>query len=630
MDHCHSERKKSLSYKAGLALAALGVVYGDIGTSPLYALKEAFSHSHLPINQENVLGILSLVFWVLNLVISVKYVMLVLKADNKGEGGILALSSLIQNAKIKVSTQVKYVLILLGLFGAALLYGDGIITPAISILSAVEGLSVITPVFNPYILPISLIIIVILFSIQSRGTGVVGRIFGPIMLLWFITIGSIGIYNIVDFPQILVAMNPLYAMRFFAHHSYSGMIVMGSVVLVVTGGEALYSDLGHFGFKPIKMAWFAVVLPCLLLNYFGQAAFLLQNPGGAENPFFLMAPSWALYPLVGISVLAATIASQALISGVFSITMQAVQLGYMPRFLIEHTSENEIGQIYIKYVNRFLMIGAILLVLFFKSSGALAAAYGVAVTATMVITTLLMFFVVRYKWQWSLALSLLVIIPLIVIDLIFLGSNLLKIHDGGWLPLLIGVFGFIYMTTWKKGRIILAKKLHQRIMPLDAFFERVCLENPPRVDGVAIYMNRNLTVTPYSLIHAYEHFKTLHKTIVFMTVITEQIPRVPVERRYTLVKPHDEYCQLTILFGYLEKPNIPEVLNRIKEENEIFDPYKVSYILSKENIFATKKPGMALWREKLFAIQAKNELAATKYFELPKDRVVEIGTQVEI
>lgn len=629
-DHKIDQSKNKLSYKLALSLAALGVVYGDIGTSPLYALKESFQHSHIPVNEANVLGILSMVVWSLILVISMKYVFFVLKADYKGEGGILALSSLLQDTQLK-SRRLKIGLTLLGVFGAAFLYGDGIITPAISILGAVEGLQIVTPVFEPYVIPITLIIMIGLFTIQKKGTGSVGKIFGPVMLLWFLTIGALGIYSAAQSPLVFGAVNPIHAITFFLEHSTSAFIVLGSVVLVVTGGEALYSDLGHFGLEPIKWAWFFIVLPCLLMNYFGQGAFLLRDPLGVINPFYMMAPKWSLIPLVILASLAATIASQALISGVFSITMQAVQQGYMPRFLIQHTSEKEFGQIYIKNINRFLMVGSILLVLMFKTSSNLAGAYGIAVTATMLITTILFYYVAVYRWHWNRLFTKTICILFGLIDLAFFGSNTLKMFDGGWLPIMIGVGGFIYMTTWKTGRRILGHRLKEKIIPLDDFFEQVDKDNHVKVDGMAIYMNRNLAMTPYSLVHSYEHFKSIHKNIMFMTVVTDMIPRIDDDtKRFELAKPNDRYYQLTVHYGFLEKPDIPKVLDCLKKDYPQFDPMKVTYILSRENIYATENPGMALWREKLFAIQAKNEMPATEYFNLPRSRVVEIGAQVAL
>ena len=630
------QKNKSLSYQSLLALTALGVVYGDIGTSPLYALKEAFMHSHTQAGAESIFGILSLVFWALMIVISLKYLIFILRADNNGEGGILALTSLVNNTDIKFFGLIsaKKVLILLGVFGAAFLYGDGVITPAISILSAVEGLSIITPIFDPYIIPITILILIGLFSFQKNGTAILGKIFGPITLLWFLVMGAIGLFNIFQNAEILKAVNPMYAVNFLSANLHTGFIVLGSVFLVVTGGEALYSDLGHFGAKPIRLAWFAVVLPCLLLNYFGQGAFLMTHPEAVTNPFFLMAPQWILIPLVLLATLATTIASQALITGVFSITLQAIQQGYIPRMLVSHTSAEEMGQIYIKSINRILMISCILLVLLFKSSSQLAAAYGIAVTGTMIITTILFYFVAIQKWKWNIYLTTAICAVFAVIDLIFLGSNMLKIFDGGWFPLIIGIAGFIYMTTWKTGRYILSQCLKEKILPMDDFFIKIKNEKIHIIDGTAVYMNRNQHLTPYSLVHLTEHFKAMHKNIVFMTVLNEQKPYVESKDRYTVNSIFENGYQIVIRYGYLEQPDIPKVLNQLKSENPMFENIfqhdKVSFLIGRESIIATNKPGMALWREKIFIVQAKNEMPATQYFQLPSDRVVEVGTQVAI
>ena len=624
----HPETAK---YKMLLTLAALGVVYGDIGTSPLYALKEAFHHSHLPPTPGNIMGILSLVFWSLIVVISVKYLVFILRADDNGEGGILALTSLISGEhKKKLPAKAKSVLVLLGVFGAAFLYGDGIITPAISILSAVEGLGVITPLFDPYIIPITIAILVLLFSIQKNGTGSMGKIFGPITLIWFLVIGTLGAYNIFLNAEIIKAVNPFFAYEFFMQNSFKGFIVLGSVFLVVTGGEALYSDLGHFGIAPIRKAWFFLVLPCLLLNYFGQGSFLLNNPGGVGNPFYSMAPSWSLYPLVLLATVATTIASQALITGVFSISMQAVQQGYLPRLLISHTSDREFGQIYINNINYFLMIGCIFLVLTFKTSSNLAAAYGIAVTLTMIITTLLFYIVAVYRWGWNIYGTIALCTLFAIIDLAFLGANLLKILDGGWFPLLLGVAGFVYMSSWKRGREILTARLHERHVPLEEFLTKLTTQNIHRTDGVGVFMTRNLSATPLALIQTAEHLKSVHRNLIFVSVEIKGKPRLPSELRYRINEISANCCQLVISYGYLEKPNIPHIFDLLKESRPIFDQAKASFFIGRENIFATELPGMALWREKLFAFVFRNELPATQYFELPKDRVIEVGTQVAI
>jgi KUP system potassium uptake protein len=517
---------QSKRYRALLALSALGVVYGDIGTSPLYALKESFHHGHnILISESSIFGILSLIFWSLVIVISVKYLAFVLKADNRGEGGILALTALI-SPKDGKTRGARSNMVLLGLFGTALLYGDGMITPAISVLAAVEGLELITPVFTPFILPITIVILVLLFSVQKYGTSVMGKVFGPVTLLWFLTLGLLGIYNIVDAPRVLLAANPYYAFQFFAENQWNGFMVLGSVFLVVTGGEALYSDLGHFGRKPIEQAWFFVALPCLLLNYFGQGALLTHMPEAVKNPFFLMAPNWMLTPLVILATLATVIASQALITGVFSITMHAVHLGYIPRVLIKHTSTKEFGQIFVQSMNLFLMMACVTLVLTFKTSSNLASAYGIAVTTTMTITTMLFFVVARERWKWSLLRAGAICFLFLVVDLAFFGANLAKVLDGGWVPLAIGVFIFITMTTWKDGRRLLMARNREKLISLEGFLEILEKAKPHRNVGTAIYMSGALENAPYSLINTYEHFKTVHEHLIFLQVITEEIPQV--------------------------------------------------------------------------------------------------------
>jgi KUP system potassium uptake protein len=631
MSHNHeNEDSQTNRYKFLMALSALGVVYGDIGTSPLYALKESFHHTHnITLSQGNIFGILSLIFWSLIIVISLKYLRYVLKANNNGEGGILALTALV-TPKTDKQANKRINLIRLGLFGTALLYGDGMITPAISVLSAVEGLELITPVFSPYIIPITIIILIGLFSVQSYGTELVGKVFGPLTLFWFLVLGSLGIYNIVQVPEVLLAMNPYYALQFFMTNSWNGFFVLGSVFLVVTGGEALYSDLGHFGRHPIQRAWFYVVLPCLVLNYFGQGALLTHNPLAAKNPFFLMAPTWMLTPLVILATLSTVIASQALITGVFSITMQAVQLGYIPRVLIEHTSEKEFGQIYVKSMNRMLMVACILLVFFFKSSSNLAAAYGIAVTTTMGITTILFYLVARQKWRWSRYKAGFICGFFLIIDFAFWGANLVKIIDGGWVPLAVGLFIFILMTTWKKGRKLLGQRIKDEVIPLSMFLEKVNTEKPFRNTGVAIYMASGIKDTPYALIQSYEHFKSLHSVLVFLSVVTEQIPRVPQSRRVAVNDIGNGCFTIFIHYGYMERPNVPKELDALMLGEIPLDPTKATYFIGKEKLFATDKPGMALWREKLFAFQTANAQDATTFFQLPRKRVMEIGVQIEI
>ncbi len=640
MSNTNSDSNKTPGYKYILMLGALGVVYGDIGTSPLYALKEAFHPGHhmvaLP---ENVFGLISLIFWSLMIVISIKYLTFILRADHKGEGGILALTALItpdkktdddKLPKTKTKTKTKTFLILLGLFGTALLYGDGMITPAISILSAIEGLSLITPIFNPYIIPITVAIMVGLFSIQKKGTATVGKIFGPVTLTWFIVLGVLGIVSIIQTPEIFKAINPVYIISFFQTNAWYGFVVLGSVFLVVTGGEALYSDLGHFGIKPIKQAWFFVALPGLTLNYFGQGALLLRNPQAIENPFYLLAPQWALYPLVLLAALATTIASQALITGVFSLTLQAVQNGYLPRFHISHTSRHQIGQIYVKNMNRLLMVGSIALVLTFKTSSNLAAAYGLAVTTTMVITTILFYFVAREKWNWSRLTAGSICGIFLVIDLAFWGANLLKILDGGWFPLLVGIVGFTLMTTWNRGRVLLGVRQEEKTILLADFLNEVKSKNPNRIEGTAVYLNRSLMHTPSSLVHAYKHFKSVHQNLVFLTVQTDSVPYVVATERIKVLPLSDDNYQIILLYGYLEQPDIPKEIENLKLGNLQLSVDNVSFIIGKESLYATDFPGMAIWREKIFSIISKNEISASDYFQLPKDRVIEIGIQIAL
>ncbi len=632
-------KQNTPGYKYVLALAALGVVYGDIGTSPLYALKEAFHHGHnILADSQNVLGLLSLIFWSLMLVISFKYLAFILRADDKGEGGILALTSLITPISTKqdsedepnrLSKKRKF-LIMLGLFGTALLYGDGMITPAISILSAVEGLSLITPVFSPYVTWITVAILVGLFSIQKHGTSAVGKIFGPVTLTWFIVLGLLGLSSIIQTPEILKAINPYYIISFFQNNMWHGFIALGSVFLVVTGGEALYSDLGHFGRKAITQAWFFVALPALTLNYFGQGALLLRTPAAIENPFFLLAPSWALYPLVILAALATTVASQALITGVFSITMQAVQHIYAPRLHIEHTSEKESGQIYVKNMNRFLMVGAIGLVFAFKTSSNLAAAYGLAVTTTMVITTILFYAVAREKWGWSRLVAGSLCGFFLIIDLGFWGANLLKIFAGGWFPLFVGIIGFTIMTTWNSGRKLLSLRMAEKVISLEIFLKDLDTKNPTRVDGTAVYLNRNMSLAPYALVHTFEHFKTVHRNLIFLSVSVSKLPKVKFSERSKVIDLGGNKFHVVLNYGYLELPDIPRDIRDLKFAGIKVDHSKISYIIGRQSLYATELPGMALWREKIFSLISRNEISATDYFKLPKDRVVEVGMQIEL
>lgn len=615
----------------GAALAALGVVYGDIGTSPLYAFKESFHHGHnIALTTMNIYGILSLILWSLIIVVTIKYLLFIVRADNQGEGGVLALTALLSNFKDK-SPKTLSVLTLMGIFGTALLYGDGMITPAISVLSAVEGLELVTPAFKPYIIYITVGILIGLFSIQKHGTTTVGKVFGPITLLWFTVLGSLGIYQIIQEPHILVAANPYYAFVFFKTNGWAGFTVLGSVFLVVTGGEALYSDLGHFGKGPIRLAWFGVVLPALILCYFGQGALLERNPGAVKNPFYLMAPEWALLPTVVLATISSCIASQALITGVFSITMQAVQLQYIPRVTISHTSYQEIGQVFVKSVNWILMFACILLVVAFKSSSNLAAAYGIAVTTTMVITTILFYFYARAEWKWPIYYALPLCTFFLVIEVSFWGANLLKVADGGWFPLMVGMFLYLIMTTWNTGRKILADRMKEIIMPLDKFLERVWDESAHRVEGMAIYMSGHSKFAPPTIIQSYKHFKCLHEYVVFLTVETLDIPHVPPSNRVSFQTIGPQIYRLVVHYGFMDLPNVPSDINGIQlDKYAKLDTNDVTYFLGRENLMATHKRGMSIWREKLFAIMSRNSQAATYFFNLPRERVVEIGSMVEL
>lgn len=613
-----------------LSLGALGVVYGDIGTSTLYAFRESFHHTHgIEPVAANILGILSLIFWALIVIISIKYLVFVMRADNDGEGGILALTALIRPRQVERYTG-QWLLILLGLFGTALLYGDGMITPAISVLSAVEGLEIATPFFRPYIVPITIVILVALFLVQNRGTESVGRVFGPTMLLWFAVSGLLGLSWIIRQPSVLAAINPWYGVQFFAHNGLQGFLVLGSVFLVVTGGEALYADIGHFGKRPIRLAWFVLVLPALLLNYFGQGALLLQYPEAVVNPFYRMAPPWALYPVVILATLATVIASQALITGAFSLTKQAVQLAYLPRTEIRHTSAEEVGQVYIGSINWVLMVSCIALVLAFRTSSNLAAAYGMAVTTTMVVTTLLLFTVTRKLWKWPLPVALLFTAFFLIIDLAFWGANLIKIPHGGWFPLVIGAIIFTLMTTWHRGRGILAQRLLAGTPRFADFAERIHQECYVRVPGTAIYMYSDPTGTPPALLHNLEHNKVLHENVVLLSVQTEDSPHVPAARRFQYEKLQNGFHRIILCYGFMQVPNVPYGLELLPASVLPLEPDKTSYFLGRERLLASKRPGMAIWREQLFTIMSRNARSATDFYRLPVDRVVELGAQVEL
>ncbi len=615
---------------AALSVAAIGVVYGDIGTSPLYTMKEAFHGAHaMDVSPANVLGVLSLIFWALIIVVSVKYVVFIMRADNKGEGGIMALMALVQRATTGES-RARWLLMTLGIFGAALFYGDGMITPAISVLSAVEGLEVATPALKPYVIPISLIVLVGLFLFQRRGTASVGALFGPVMLLWFATLGLLGALSIVRHPEVLAAVNPWYAVAFFVQHGVAGMIVLGAVVLAVTGGEALYADMGHFGKRPIRLAWFGFVLPALVLNYFGQGALLLYEPDAAHNPFYRLAPDWALYPMVALSTVAAVIASQAVISGAFSVTRAAIQLGYAPRMNVAHTSERAIGQIYIPFINWALLLGILALVLGFQSSSNLAAAYGIAVTGTMAIDTILAFVVVRSLWGWSWGVTVAGIVVFLSIDLAFLGANAIKFFQGGWFPVLIAMAVFTLLATWKRGRALLSERLTELAIAIEPFLDSVTRHPPARVQGTSVFLTTKFEGVPHALMHNLKHNKVLHERVVLLTVVFQDIPHIDTSERIEIWPLGNNFYKVFVIYGFKDETNIPKALELCAAQGLEFNMMDTSFFLSRETLIPTEKPGMALWREKLFVSMARNAGSVTAYFQIPTNRVIELGTQVEL
>jgi len=624
-EHRGSEKRFLL-----LSLSALGVVYGDIGTSPIYALRECFHGSHpFPPTEANVLGIISLIFWALMIIISLKYLLFVMRADNHGEGGILALLALL--APWRDHSRKSRVLLFIGLFGAALLYGDGAITPAISVLSAIEGFDIAAPWLKPYVLPITITVLVLLFRFQKRGTSRIGILFGPVMLLWFATIALLGISWIVRAPKVLAAINPVHAIEFFIHNGWRGFVVLGAVFLVVTGGEALYADMGHFGRFPIRLAWFALVLPALLLNYFGQAALILLHPEQSYHPFFNLAPEWALYPLVLLATVATVIASQAVISGAFSLTRQAVQLGQCPHVHIIQTSHEEIGQIYIPSVNWLLMIVTISLVLGFGSSSKLAGAYGVAVTTTMVITVVLAFFVAIEKWQWHPITAGLVMVLFLAVDLAFFGANILKIESGGWFPLAAGGIIFTLMVTWHRGREILTQRFEKAREPLENFLLRIAANPPLRVPGTAVFLVKQLPGTPTQLLHHLAHNQVLHEQVVLLSVVTREVPRVTAEKRLEVVKLEQGFSQVIVNYGFMQSPNVPVALRGCESFGLKVNLETTTFYLARETLIPSlERPGMMLWREKLFSFMTRNALPATDFFRIPPERVVELGIRIEI
>ncbi len=610
-----------------LSFSALGVVYGDIGTSPLYALRQCFhSANSVQPNEANILGVLSLIFWALVIVISLKYLVVILRADNQGEGGILALMELVLPGK----GRRRGIILVMGIFGAALLYGDGTITPAISVLSAVEGLRVATPFFKPYIIPITLAILLLLFILQKHGSGKVGLVFGPIMMGWFLIIGTTGLLSIIRNLNVLAALSPLYAIRFFIANGTESLFILGAVFLVVTGGEALYADIGHFGRPPIRLAWFGLVLPSLLLNYFGQGALLLDHPSLAVNPFYHLTPDWALYPMVGLATMATIIASQAIISGVFSLTFQALQLGYLPRLRVFHTSEEEQGQIYIPRVNWLLFIATVLVVLGFKSSSSLAAAYGVAVSTTMVITTLLGYMAMRQLWKWHQIAAIVATIFFLTIDLSFFTANMLKILQGGWYPLVAGGLVYLLMSTWIKGTETVASQINDYIQPLKSFVDNLDLRTVKKVPGTAIYMTQSPLSTPPAFIHNIRHNKIIHRRIIFMSVGYKNVPYVRAADRIRIEKIPKGFYRVLVRYGFMNRADIPGVIRIIQNRHFKIDMENTTFFLGRQSFIPSQSTGMTKWRDQLFLFMNRNSERATAYFNIPPDRVFEIGAQIKL
>ena len=625
-----SHDKRSSSGLAALSLAALGVVYGDIGTSPLYVLKTVFDPANgLKLDHANLLGVLSLIFWSLMIVVSLKYVILIMRADNHGEGGIMALLALAATS-VADRPRLRYVLLMCGVFGAALFYGDGVITPAISVLSAVEGVELITPVLKPYVVQMTLVILIVLFVLQKRGTSGIGAVFGPVMVVWFGVLAVAGVANLAKAPGVLVALDPLVGIAFCVRHGWLAFVALGSVVLAVTGAEALYADMGHFGSRPVRLSWIVLVLPALTLNYFGQGALLLTDPKALDNPFFLMFPTWALVPMVGLATLATVIASQAVISGAYSMTKQAMQLGFMPRLTILHTSVRDIGQIYVPAVNTALLLAVIAAVVGFRSSTALGAAYGIAVTGTMMITTLLTFFVLRYSWNYPWWLCVFATAFFILIDAIFFSANLLKIVDGGWFPLAIGALIFVGMVTWEKGRQLLSTSLRADAIELKPFLKSVLADPPMRAPGTAVFMNGEADLTPTALLHNLKHNNVLHETNLFVTVHTLEVPWVPFADR-ARAEPLCKGCwAVTLNFGFKNDVDVPAALELLQGHGIELEPMQTSYFLSRNTVVPTLGGGMAQWREKMFASMHRNAASAADFLNLPPNRVVELGTKVQI
>ena len=614
---------------AALTLAAVGVVYGDIGTSPLYALKEVFSHDRVPLSPENIHGVLSMVFWTLTVVVSLKYVVLILRADNNGEGGLIAMLALASRA-VADRPVLRRRLLVLGIFGTAIFFGDGVITPAISVLSAVEGLEVAAPALHRWIVPVTLVVLTVLFVVQRHGTGSVGRFFGPVTALWFVAIAVLGVVHIAQNPAVLAALSPHHALGFVVAHPGIAFVALGAVVLCVTGAEALYADMGHFGKGPIRLAWFSLVMPALVLNYFGQGAMLLAHPENVKNPFYEMAPAWALYPLIGLATAATVIASQALITAAFSVTKQAIQLGYLPRLRIQHTSVRETGQVYVPFVNWGLYACIVFAVVLFQSSGNLASAYGIAVTTDMLITTTMTFFVIRYGWKYPLALCVVATGLFFFVDLMFFAANIVKVLDGGWFPLVIGAVMFLLMMTWKQGRNLMAERLRDEAIDLKSFLDAVFVSPPTRVEGTAVFLVSEQGLTPNALMHNLKHNKVLHETNLFVTVRHHEVPWIGFDKRCEIEPLGHDCWQVTLHFGFKNDPDVPEALKLLEGRGVHLDDMSTSYFLSRDIVVPTLGAGMAPWREKLFAGMHRNAAAAADFLNLPANRIVELGSKLEI
>jgi len=627
MNHRSDSARKPV---AALTLAALGIVYGDIGTSPLYAAKEVFNPSHgIEFTAANVIGGVSTILWALMFVVTLKYVLLIMRADNKGEGGIMALLALAITS-VKGRPGWSKGLAIIGVFGAALFYGDGVITPAISVLSAVEGLEIATPVLKPYVVPITVVVLIALFAFQRSGTAAVGALFGPVMALWFCVLGVAGILQVVNTPEILAAFNPWHAYHFLTLHGWSSFLVLGAVCLAVTGAEALYADMGHFGKKAVQIGWFSLVFPALALNYLGQGALLIANPQAVSNPFYLMFPDWALYPMVGLATAATVIASQAVISGAYSITKQAVQLGFLPRMQIIQTSAREIGQIYIPSINWGLLAAILAAVIGFGSSANLASAYGLAVSGTMLIDTVLTFFVIRYTWGYGLPLCIAATGCFLAVDIAFLSANLVKTVEGGWFPLAMGATVFTLMVTWRRGREILFERLRSSSIALKPFLASLFVEPPPRVSGTAVFLVGDADSVPHALLHNLAHNKVVHERIVFLTVVYRDVPWVNFNERVNIEPLGNECFRIKLNFGFMNVPDVPKALELCVEHGLEFNTLETSFFVSRETLIPTRGDGMALWRERLFATMARNAGSIVEYFNIPSNRVIELGTQVEI